>query len=62
MYLELFSIVLYRTVVTVYTDHIYISNYLQKMHQIIHLSPVGGGFTPARGKSMQKNCEVSGVY
>ena len=30
------------------------------MHQIIHLSPVGC-FTPARGKSMQKNREVSRV-
>ena len=30
------------------------------MHQIIHLSPVGC-FTPARGKIVQKKCEVSGV-
>ena len=30
------------------------------MHQIIHLSPVGS-FTPARGKTVQKNREVSGV-
>ena len=30
------------------------------MHQINHLSPVGC-FTPARGKSMQKNREVSGA-
>ena len=31
------------------------------MHQIVHLSPVGC-FTAARGKSMQKNREVSGVF
>ena len=30
------------------------------MHQRIHLSPVGC-FTPARGKTMQKYCEVNGV-
>ena len=30
------------------------------MHQIIHLSPVGC-FIPARGKTVQKNREVSGV-
>ena len=30
------------------------------MHQIIHLSLVGC-FTPARGKTVQKNREVSGV-
>ena len=30
------------------------------MHQIIHLSPVGC-FTPAQGKTVQKNREVSGV-
>ena len=60
IYLVLFSIVLYRTIVTVYTDNIFIYNYLQQMHQIIHLSPVGC-FTPARGKSIQKNREVSGV-
>ena len=35
-------------------------NYLWQMHQIIHLSPVGC-FTPARGKTVQKNREVSGV-
>ena len=35
-------------------------NYLRQMHQIIHLSPVGC-FTPARGKTMQKNREVSDV-
>ena len=54
MYLVLFSIVLYRTIVTVYTDNIFLHNYLRQMHQIIHLSPVGC-FTPARGKSVQKN-------
>ena len=60
LYLVLFSIVLYRTIVTVYTDNIFLYNYLQQKHQIIHLSPVGC-FTPARGKSVQKNREVSGV-
>ena len=60
MYLVLFSIVLYRTIVTVYTGNIFLYNYLQQMHQIIHLSPVGC-FTPAWGKTVQKNCEVSGV-
>ena len=60
MYLELFSIVLYRSIVTVYTDNIFISNYLRQMHRIIHLSPVGC-FKPARGKTVQKNREVSGV-
>ena len=49
MYLVLFSIILYRTIVTVYTDNIFLYNYLQQMHQIIHLSPVRC-FTPARGK------------
>ena len=58
MYLVLFSIVLYRTIVTVYTDNIFLYNYLQQMHQIIHLSPVGC-FTPARGKTVQKNRDVS---
>ena len=60
MYLVLFSIVLYRTIVTVYTDNIFQYNYRWQMHQIIHLSPVGC-FTPARGKTEQKNREVSGV-
>ena len=60
MDLVLFSIVLYRTIVTVYTDNIFLYNYRRQMHQIIHLSPVGC-FTPARGKSVQKNREVSGV-
>ena len=60
MYLVLFSIVLYRTIVTVYTGNIFLYNYLQKMHQIIHLSPVGC-FAIARGKTVQKNREVSGV-
>ena len=60
MYLVLFSIVLYRTIVTVYTDNIFLYNYPPQMHQIIHLSPVGC-FTPARGKTVQKNREVSWV-
>ena len=59
MYLVLFSIVLYRTIVTVYTDNIFLYNYKWQMHQIIHLSPVGC-FTPAWGKTVQKNWEVSG--
>ena len=57
MYLVLFSIVLYRTIVTVYTDNIFLYNYPLQMHQIIHLSPVWC-FSPARYKSMQKNREV----
>ena len=60
MYLVLFSIVLFRTIVTVYTDNIFLYNYRRQMHQIIHLSPVGC-CTPARGKSVQKNREISGV-
>ena len=60
LYLVLFSIALYRTIVIVYTDNIFLYNYLQQMHQIINLSPLGC-FTTARGKSMQKNCEVRGV-
>ena len=60
MYLVLFSIVLYRTIVTVYTDNIFLYNYLLQMHQIIHLSPVGC-FTPARVKTVQNIREVSGV-
>ena len=60
MYLVLFSIVLYRTIVTIYTDNIFIYNYLWQMHQIIHLSLVGC-FTRARGKTVQKNREVSSV-
>ena len=62
MYLVLFSIVLYRTIVT-FTLTIFfyiIVNYLLQMHQIIHLSPVGC-FTTARGKTVQKNREVSWV-
>ena len=35
-------------------------NYVPQMHQIIHLSTLGW-FTPARGKSVQKNREVSWV-
>ena len=49
-----FLIVLYRTIVTVYTENIFLYNYLWQMHQIIHLSHVGC-FTPARGKTVQKN-------
>ena len=60
LYLLLFLIVLYRTIVTVYTDNIFLYNYLWQMHQIIHLSQVGC-FTQARGKTVQKNREVSGV-
>ena len=60
MYLVLFSIVLYTTIVTVYTANIFIYNYLRQMHQIIHLSPVGC-FTPARGKTVQNNHEVAGL-
>ena len=41
MYLLLFPIVLYRTIVTVYTYNIFVYNYLRQMHEIIHLSPVG---------------------
>ena len=56
MYLVLFSIiVLYKTIVTVCTDDIFLHNYLQQMHQIIHLSPVGC-FTPARGKTKEDLC------
>ena len=32
IYLVLFSIVLHRTIVTVYTDNIFLHNYLQQMH------------------------------
>ena len=60
MCFELFSIVLCKTIVTVYTDNIFLYNYLRQMHQISHLSPVGW-FTPARGKTVQKNREVSGA-
>ena len=35
MYLVLFSIVLYRRIVTVYTDDIFLYNYRRQMHQII---------------------------
>ena len=51
--LHVFSIVFnrtIRTIVTVYSDNIFLYNYLRQMHQIIHLSPVGC-FTPARGKT-----------
>ena len=53
LYFVLFSILLYRTIVAVYTDNIFLYNYLRQMHQIINLSPVGC-FTPARGKTLQK--------
>ena len=53
LYLLLFLIILYRTIVTVYTDKIFLYNYLWQMHQIIHLSLVGC-FAPARGKTVQK--------
>ena len=56
LYLLLFLIVLYSTIVTVYTDNIFLYNYLWQMYQIIHLSPVGC-FTPVRGKTVQKNRE-----
>ena len=52
MYLVLFSIVLYRTIVTVYTDNIFLYNYLRQMHRLIHLLSVGC-FTPARGKTKE---------
>ena len=60
MYLVLFSIILYRAIVTVYTDNIFLYNYPRQMRQIIHLSSVGC-FTPAWRKTVQKNCEVSRV-
>ena len=60
MYLVLFSIVLHRTIIAVYTNNIFLYNYLWQMNQIIHLSPVGC-FTPVRDKTLQKNREVSGV-
>ena len=60
IYLVLCSIVLYRRIVTVYTDNIFLYNCLWQMHQMIHLSPVWC-FSPAQGKTMQKNHEVSGV-
>ena len=41
IYLVLFSIVWYWTIVTVYTNNIFLYNYRQQMHQIIHVSPVG---------------------
>ena len=53
MYLVLFSIVLYRTIVTVYIGNLLIYNYRRQIHQLIQLSPVGC-FTPARGKNKQK--------
>ena len=41
-------------------NNIFLYTYLLQMHQIIHLSPVGC-FTTARGKTVQKNREVSWV-
>ena len=38
----------------------FLYNYLWQMHQIIHLSPAGC-FTPARGETVQKKREVSGI-
>ena len=35
MYLVLFSIILHRTIVTVYTDNIFLCNYLRQMHHTI---------------------------
>ena len=42
-----------------YTEQ-YLLLLLRQMHQIIHLSPVGC-FSPAQGKTIQKNREVSDV-
>ena len=53
MYLVLFSIVLYRTIDTVYTNNIFLYNYRRQMRQIINLSQVGC-FTPAREKKRAK--------
>ena len=41
-------------------QYYFICNYLRQRHQIILLSPAEC-FTPARGKTVQKNREVSGV-
>ena len=41
IYLVLFSIVLYRTIVTVYTENIFLYNSRRQMHQINYLSAVG---------------------
>ena len=60
MYLVLFWIVLYRRIVTVYIGNIFLYNYRRQMHQIIHHSLVGC-FTPAWGKRVQKNREISRV-
>ena len=57
MYFVLFSIVLYRTIVTVYTDNIFLHNYLWQMYQIIQLS-LEGRLSSARGKSVQKYSKV----
>ena len=55
MYLVLFSIVLYRTIVTVYTDNIFLYNNLWYMHQI-NLSLVG---CFSRGKPVQGYGQIS---
>ena len=47
LYLLLFLIVLYRTIVTVYTDNICIYNYLWQMHQNYNSSFTGGVFYPS---------------
>ena len=62
MYLVLFSIVLYRTIVTVYTDHNFLYNYhyRRQMYIIIQFSRWGVLPQP-EVKSVQKNHEVSGV-
>ena len=62
LYLLLFLIVLYRTIVTVYSDNMVLYNYLWQMHQIIiiHLSPVGC-FTPARGRLCKKIATQAGL-
>ena len=51
--LVLFSIVLYRTIVTVYTDNIFLYNYVRQMRQIINLLPLEC-FTPARVRTAKK--------
>ena len=61
LYFVLFSIALYRTIVTVYTNNIFLYNYLWEMHQIIiHLSPVGC-FTPAGVNRCEKIARKVGL-
>ena len=57
----LFLIVLYRTIITVYTHNIFLYNYIRQMHQIINILPVGC-FITSGIKTVQKNREVSGVH